>query len=98
MKRTIPIRRPSPHFTFEVDLSGQRVQVRLDWLTRFAFYIATLTCLEDDEVLVAGVGLHPEVDILRNTATDCGKLYLSGAPATPDNLGTDNAIIWETEG
>lgn len=97
MKRTIPIRRPSPHFDFDLDLRGQRIRVRLDWLTRWEFYLATITCLEDDEILVAGIGLHPDVDLLVYTGTDCGKLYLSGDPATPDNLGIANELVWETE-
>ncbi len=97
MKRTVPIRRPSPHFTFNLDLSGTRVQVRLDWLTRFGFYVATITDLESEETLIAGAGLHPGMNLLQDTAMESGKLYLEGSPATPSNLGEANSLIWETD-
>lgn len=96
-KRTIPIRRPSAHFTFDVDLQGKRIRIRLDWLTRFEYYTTALSDLETDKVIVAGVGLHPDVDLLQNTDTDVGKLYLTGTPPTPDNLGSANSLIWEFE-
>ena len=94
-ERTIPIRTPRAHLSFDIEPKGTRLRVRLDWLTRFDYYTAQVS-RPGGEVLIAGRGLHPGVDVFQEIFLDIGKLFLRGQNATPDNLGRDNQIILET--
>lgn len=49
-------------------------------------------------ILTAGRYLLPDINLLAGLypipSVDYGNLYLSGEPATPDNLGIDNMLVW----
>ena len=89
----IPLPTGEPHLRFTVNLGGVRLRVKLDWLERWGYYHVTL--LRDEEVLRAGLGLHPDVDLLFGLGLGVGALYLRGQPATPNNLGNTNELVYE---
>jgi len=93
--RTVPIRNPSAHFNFDLEVNQQRLRIHLDWLTRFEYFIVKVTGT-DGETLISGRGLHPQIDQFKDIDLDIGSLYLQGRPATPDNLGVENSLILET--
>lgn len=94
MIREIPLQPGNAHLSFRVELSGTRVRVRLNWLTRFGYFQAIVS--DDADVLVAGVGLHPDMDLLVDVSSIPGRLYVQGAAPTVDNLGRDAKLMYET--
>lgn len=94
MKRTIPLQPGSAHLSFRVELSGTPVRVRLDWLTRYGYYTTRVD--GPDGLLVAGAGLHPDMDILVDVPSIPGRLYIDGQAPTVDNLGVEAKLVYET--
>lgn len=89
----IPLKPGSAFLRFSVTLSGRNIRVVLRWSTRYGFYSVDL--YEGDVPLVRGRGLHPEVDLIGGLNLGIGKLYLSGKPATIENLGQENKLRYE---
>ena len=80
------------HFQFDVELSGVRLRVRLDWLTRWGYYNVTLYRL--GAVVARSRALNPDTDLLRGLELGIGSLMLTGAEPTPENLGVKNSLIY----
>lgn len=88
----IPLPQGQAHLRFTIDL-GVRLQVRLDWLTRWGYYHVEL--YREESLLLAGRGLHPGVDLLSDLSLGVGSLYLDGEEPTPANLGEANTLVHE---
>lgn len=87
----IPLEPGRPHFRFSVELDGINFGLRLDWLTRYEYYVVNISV--DGETVAAGRALHPEMNLL--DGLDLGTMELRGSPATPDNLGRANRLVYE---
>ena len=84
------------HFQFDANLGTIRLRFRLNWLTRFGYYVVDVS--QNDKKLTAGRGLHPGIDLLRGLNLDNGTLTLEGSAATPENMGIDNRLVYREEG
>lgn len=94
MIRAIPLEPGSAHLAFRVELSGVSVRIRLDWLTRFGYYTTRID--GPDGLLVAGAGLHPDMNLLVDVPSIPGRLYIDGVAPTVGNLGDDARLVYET--
>lgn len=94
--RTIPLPKGLSHLEFDVSLSGTRLRIRFDWMTRLEYYVATIQ--RGGETLLAGRGVHPDIDLLRGLRLGIGALYMSGSSPTPDNLGGNAKLIYDEDG
>lgn len=90
--RTINLQQGAAHQRFRVNLDGESVEIRLNWLTRFGYYTVDITV--NGERQASGRGLHPEVNLLEGTDVG-GQLYIKGAQPTPANLTIDNRLVYE---
>jgi len=88
---TIPLPNGQAHLQFDVELSGERLRIRFDWLTRYEYYVATIQ--RGDTKIAAGRGVHPDIDLLQGLNLDIGTLKLQGRAPTPDNLGVRNRLV-----
>ena len=79
---------------FEVDLSSTILTVSLHWNVEGDYYMVKLS--KDGVMLAGGLGLHPNIDLLRFLKLGVGKLYLEGHEATPDTLGIKNRLVYES--
>ena len=89
---TIKLPNGRAHFRFNVELSGVSLRFRIDWLTRWDYFIVTI--VRDGEALIAGRGLHPDIDLLQGLGLEIGTLTLRGRAPTPDNLGVRNELVY----
>lgn len=79
---------------FEIDLSSTILTVSLHWNVEGDYYMVKLS--KDGVMLVGGLGLHPNIDLLRHLKLGIGTLYLQGHEATPDTLGVKNRLVYES--
>ena len=89
-----------PAQTFTARLGKNTVTVELQWMARFeVFRVNILTALGSP--LTMGRFLLPNIDLLAGLypppSISYGSLVLEGNPATPDNLGIDNVLVWSDE-
>lgn len=77
-----------------IPLGDKEYRFELDWSYNGNFYRVNM--YDGDTPVIEGKGLHPGVDLLGRLKLGIGKLYLEGSPATVENLGTDNRLIYET--
>lgn len=89
----IPLDPGHAHFRFRTTLDGVTLGFRFDWLTRWGYFHVTIT--RAGETLVAGRGLHPDIDLLEGLGLGIGRLYIDGEAPTPDNLGVTNTLRYE---
>lgn len=94
MKYTIPLTSGDAFQTFSVTLGETQLKIALRWSTRYEFYSVDIH--QGSKAIIKGRGLHPNIDLLQDLHTGLGKLYLEGLPATPDNLGLENKLRYET--
>lgn len=90
----IPLRSNAPHQRFTVELDGVRLRIRLDWLIRGEYF--TVQIERDGEVIAAGRGLHPEIDLLQGLRLGIGRLYLQGNAPTPQTLGVTSELRYDS--
>lgn len=89
-----------PAQTLVARLGKNALTIEMQWMVRFGvFRVNILTAL--GAPLTSGRFLLPNVDLLAGLypppAVDYGSLILEGDPATPDNLGIDNILVWSDE-
>ena len=89
-----------PAQTFTARLGKNTVIVELQWMARFeVFRVNILTALGSP--LTMGRFLLPNIDLLAGLypppSISYGSLVLEGDPATPDNIGIDNVLVWSDE-
>ena len=94
MKEMISLEGATAYYTFNVELANLVALVTLNWVTTKGFYKVSITI--DNEEVVRGKGLHPDIDLLKSTELAIGKLYLEGAEPTLDNIGIDNRLVYES--
>lgn len=93
MKR-IPLPNGKTHFKFTVEIESTVLHFRVDWLTRYEYFIVSIEA-PDKGTKVSGRGLHPEIDLLRGLQlTDMDSLYIKGKPPTPDNLNRTSHLVY----
>ncbi|MGN8278163.1 phage baseplate plug family protein [Pseudomonas sp. SMN5] len=89
-----------PAQTFVARLGQNTVTIELQWMVRFeVFRVNILTAL--GVPLTMGRFLLPNVNLLAGLypppVISYGSLTLEGDPATPENLGIDNMLVWSDE-
>lgn len=89
-----------PAQTFVARLGKNTLTVELQWMARLeVFRVNILTALGSP--LTMGRFLLPNIDLLAGLypppSISYGSLVLEGDPATPDNLGIDNVLVWSDE-
>ena len=82
------------HQTFYVQLGEREITFKLDFMSYVDTPYWNVDLLEHGEPLVVGLCLVGGCDLLGPYHLGLGALYLSGAEATLDNLGTANELIW----
>lgn len=90
--RTIPLQ-PAAHLSFRITLDDVSVKLRINWLTRFGYFVLDIDA--DGERVVSGRGLHRGVNLLEGTDIG-GRLSVEGAEPTPDTLGDTAKLRYET--
>lgn len=89
-----------PAQTFSARLGGNTLTLELQWMPRFeVFRVNVLSAA--GATLTAGRFLVPGSNLLANlyptSEITYGSLKLEGDPATPDNLGVSNTLVWSDE-
>lgn len=85
------------HQTINVQLGNNFVDITLDWRTIIEQWSVKIE--QDGVLLVTGVMLEPNINILQNypdLAPTIGSIYFVGDKATLDNLGSNNSLVWES--
>lgn len=82
-------------FKFRVTLSNRFFIIHMKWSTRYEFY--SVDIYEGETPIILGRGLHPNIDLFSGLNLGIGRLYLSGAVPTIENLGNTNSLIYEPE-
>ena len=82
------------HFTFSVELDGELINIRANWLTRYGYYIVTIE-IPNQGIEVAGRSLHPNIDLLKDLQlTNLQSLFIKGDEPTPNNLGVTSNLYY----
>lgn len=89
-----------PAQTLVAKLGKNSLTIELQWMVRMSvFRVNILTAL--GSTLTSGRFLLPNVDLLAGLypppSIKYGSLFLGGEPATPENLGIDNILVWTDE-
>lgn len=90
--RTIPVE-PAAHLSFRVTLDDVQVKLRINWLTRFGYFVFDLDA--DGERITSGRGLHRGLNLLEGTRIG-GRLFVDGIRPTPNTLGRESVLKYET--
>ena len=93
-KEVISLEGATSYYTFNVEIANLVALVTLNWVTTGGFYKIFITI--DNEEVVRGKGLHPDIDLFKSTELGIGKLYLQGDEPTLDNIGIDNRLVYES--
>ena len=93
MIQTIPLQNGNAFTRFSVNLNNTLVTFRIRWQTRYGLFLVDL--LDGNTVIVAGRGLHPDIDLLGGTVNDIGRIWLEGEAPTIANLGVGNKLRYE---
>lgn len=90
--RTIPVE-PAAHLSFRVTLNDVQVKLRINWLTRFKYFVYDLDA--DGERIISGRGLHRGLNLLEGTSVN-GRLFVDGISPNPNTLGRESVLKYET--
>lgn len=82
---------------FTITLGGNRLMLRLSFITYTGTPTWSMDVLRDGTVLAAGLMLEPGCDVIEQYNAGIGRLVFVGERATIDNLGIDNHLIWTPE-
>ena len=90
----IPLRANLAYLNFECDLDGLVVTLQMEWNVEGNHYFV---CVYHEGIdIISGIGLHPEMDLLKHTKLGLGRLYIYGEDPTPENLGIRNRLLYES--
>lgn len=89
-----------PAQTLVARLGKNALTIELQWMVRMGvFRVNVLTAL--GVPLTSGRFLLPKINLLAGLypppLVKYGSLFLEGDPATPENLGIDNILVWTDE-
>lgn len=90
--KVINIPSGNAHFQFDTDLAGTRLRIRCDWLTRWEYFLVSIS--RGSDLLATGRALHPDIDLLKGLELGIGTLQIEGRPPTPENLGNRNQLVF----
>ena len=96
MSREIPLRANTPNQTFSVNLGVHTLEFAFFWVARFGYFRVNIRDLTNDAItLTNGRIAHPNADLLNGLNGKYGRVYMTGQPATLQNVGTRAKLIWE---
>ncbi|MGJ8524182.1 hypothetical protein R84981_002901 [Carnimonas sp. R-84981] len=93
MSATISLPTPSRYMEFTAQLTAGFFRFKLSWLERVGYYSAEVYG-QNNQPIILGRGLHPDINLLGGIGSDFGALVLEGKSATLENLGIDNELKW----
>ena len=82
------------HQSFYAQLGSHEITFKLDFMSYVDDPYWNCDLSENGEALVAGVKLVGGCDLLEPYQLGLGKLIMTGAVPTLDNLGVENHLIW----
>lgn len=99
MRQEIPLQggAVNAHQTIQVQLGDNLVDITLDYRTTLEQW--SMKIIQAGNVLVQSTMLEPNTNIIQHypqLRDTIGKLWFVGDEATLDNLGSSNALVWES--
>jgi hypothetical protein len=82
------------HQSFYAQLGAHEITFKLDFMSYVDDPYWNCDLAENGETLVAGLKLVGGCDLLEPYQLGLGKLIMTGAVPTLDNLGAENHLIW----
>lgn len=94
--QTIPLSAGSTnaHQKFSVQLDGKIIGFEINYMAYLDDPAWSMNLTYDGYPIVNGAMLQPGCDVIQNYRAGIGSLVFVGDPATLDNLGINNTLVW----